>query len=167
MEAAHPISYYGEGHNRLFESRAGYGATCGSGGPEKADGDLAGWNVSNPGNDPGHDGPLTITIRPLPVDLDSLGYVASFGRREGVLDHYARRMYRSPAEELTREGKTDASKPPPMERYLFVDVEAADVDGSGDRVCSATVSSGFVLRVHTKGGATLNGPQMTADYMGG
>ncbi len=54
-----------------------------------------------------------------------------------------------------------------MQRYLFVDVQAADVGGSGDRLCALTVSSGFVLRVHTKSGATLDGPQMTADYMGG
>ena len=43
LEAAHPILYYGDGHNRLFESRGGYGATCGTGGPEQADGDLVGW----------------------------------------------------------------------------------------------------------------------------
>jgi hypothetical protein len=34
-------------------------------------------------------------------------------------------------------------------------------------VCALSVSKGFVLRVHTAGGATLDGPQMTASYMGG
>jgi len=35
----------------------------------------------------------------------------------------------------------------PLSRYLFVDVQAADVNGSGDRICSLTTSGGFVLRV--------------------
>ena len=167
MEAGHPILYYGDGHNRLFESRAGYGATCGSGAPEKADGDLAGWNVQNPGSDAAHDADFTITIRPLPVDMDAVGYATAGGRREGVVDTYAPWLYRITDEELVREGKQDGTQSLPMQRYLFVDVQAADVGGSGDRLCALTVSSGFVLRVHTKSGATLDGPQMTADYMGG
>ena len=167
MEAAHPIFYYGDGHNRLFESRAGYGAACGTGVPEKADGDLPGWNVQNPGNDAAHDAGLTITLRPLPVDLDALGYAAAGGRREGVVDGYAPWLYRITDEELVREGKQDGSASLPMQRYLYVDVQASNVDGAGDRVCALTVTGGFVLRVHTKAGATLDGPQMTADYMSG
>jgi hypothetical protein len=166
-EGAHPILYYGDGHNRLFESRGGYGAACGTGGPEMADGDLAGWNVQNPGNDAAHDDPFTVTIRPLPVDMDAVGYATAGGRREAVVDTYAPWLYRITDEELLREGKQDGAAALPMTRYLFVDVQAADVGGSGDRSCSLTVSGGFVLRVRTADGKTLDGPQMTADYMGG
>jgi hypothetical protein len=167
FEAAHAILYYGDGHNRVFESRGGYGAACGIGAPEKADGDLTGWNVGNPGNDPAHDADFSVTVRPLPVDLDAIGFVVSDGRREGLVDTYAPWLYRITDEELTREGKIDDSKMLPLDRYLYVDVQAADVDGSGDRVCAAAVSKGFVLRVETAGGETLDGPQITADYMGG
>lgn len=167
LEGAHPIFYYGDGHNRLFESRGGYGQTCGTGGPEKADGDLTGWNVGNPGNQAANDADFVITIRPLPVALDALGFAAHGGRREGLVDHYAPWLYRIIDEELTREGKIDDSHTFPMEQYLYVDVHAADVDGSGDKVCSFPgASDGFVLRALV-GGTTLSGPQMTADFFGG
>ncbi len=167
MEAAHPILYYGDGHNRLFESRGGYGQTCGTGSDAKADGDLDGWNTKNPGNDAANDGPFVVTIRPLPVDLDAIGYAKAFGRREALLDVYAPWLYRVTDGELKREGKVDGAKCLPMDRYLFVDVQAADVNGSGDRVCALAVSGGFVLRVKTQGGQVLSGPQMTADYFTG
>jgi hypothetical protein len=167
MAAAHPILYYGDGHNRLFETRGGYGATCGTGAPEKADGDLVGWNVQNPGNDAARDADFALTIRPLPVDMDAVGYASAGGRREGVVDTYAPWLYRLTNDELVREGKIDGSAALPMDRYLFVDVQAANIDGSGDRRCSLTVSGGFVLRVKTAGGAVLDGPQMTSSYMGG
>jgi hypothetical protein len=167
MEAAHPIFYYGDGHNRLFESRAGYGAACGTGTPEKADGDLAGWNVQNPGSDAAHDADFTVVLRPLPVDMDAVGYATAGGRREGVVDTYAPWLYRLTADELTREGKIDGVKTLPIDRYLYVDVQAANVDGSGDRECSVVVTGGFVLRAHTAAGETLSGPQMTSSYMGG
>jgi hypothetical protein len=167
FEGAHPIFYYGDGHNRLFESRGGYGTACGTGAPEHADGDLAGWDVQNPGNEPANDAAFTVTLRPLPVDLDALGFAAARGRREGLVDTYAPWLYRITHLELAREGKIDGSKLLPLERYLYVDVEAADVDGSGDRVCALPVSKGFVLRVKTTDGVTLDGPQMTASYMGG
>ncbi|HVO29847.1 MAG TPA: hypothetical protein VMV18_03890, partial [bacterium] len=167
MEGAHPILYYGDGHNRLFESRGGYGQTCGTGAPEKADGDITGWNVQNPGNDASNDPLFTVTIRPVPVEMDPLGYPAAFGRREGVPDHYAPWLYRLTDSEIKREGKVDEVKTRSMERYLFADVHAADVGGSGDGVCSLTVSGGFVMRAKTKDGGSFNGPQMTADYFGG
>lgn len=167
MEAAHPILYYGDGHNRLFESRGGYGQTCGSGSPEKADGDIPGWNTQNPGNEAAKDDAYVVTVRPLPVDLDALGYRAAGGRREAMLDHYAPWLYRITSEEVTREGKIDNSKTFPLEQYMFVDVHASDVGGSGDRVCSFTTSGGFVLRLKAKDGTTVDGPQMTADYFGG
>src|SRR5439155_3403369 len=40
MEGSHPIVYWGDGHNRLFEDRSGYGQTCGTGTPEQPDGDF-------------------------------------------------------------------------------------------------------------------------------
>ncbi len=132
FEGAHPIVYYGDGHNRLFESRGGYGQTCGTSGDKKADGDITGWNTANPGNDPADDGPFVITIRPLPVSLDAIGFATHSGRREGVLDQYAPWLYRVTDGELEREGKIDGSKVQPMQNDLFVDIHANDVGGSGD-----------------------------------
>ena len=55
-----------------------------------------------------------------------------------------------------------------MQEYLYVDVPAADVGGSGDSYCSPLgVSGGFKLRVKLADGTVLSGPQMTADYFGG
>lgn len=167
MEAAHPVLYYGDGHNRLFESRGGYGQVCGTSGDNRADGDLEGWNVGNPGNDPSLDDPFTVVLRPLPVDLDAVP------GRESIVDRYAPWLYRLTSSELEREGKIDGKLTLSMERYLFVDVYAADVGGSGDATCSSIpllpprVSGGFVLRAVTKDGVVSNGPQMTADYFGG
>jgi hypothetical protein len=167
MEAAHPVFYYGDGHNRLFESRGGYGNTCGSGSDTKANGDLNGWNVNNPGNDPAHDGPFTITLRPLPVDLDALGFASESGRREGVVDTYAPWLYRITSLELSREGKIDGSRTLPMDRYLYLDVRASDIGGSGDEYCTFLgVDGGYKVRVKNAAGATLSGPQMTATYAG-
>ena len=165
MEGQHPILYYGDGHNRVFESRGGYGQTCGTGGPEKANGDLAGWNVANPGDDEAHDAGNTIIIRPLPVDMDALGYAQFGGRREGLADHDAPWLYRITALELEREGKIDNSKSFPMARYLYADVRVADVGGSGDQYCATLgVSGGFKLRAVTADGTQIDGPQITADY---
>lgn len=167
QEGLHPILYYGDGHNRLFESRGGYGQTCGTSSDKQADGDLAGWNVANPGNAQANDGPFVVTIRPLPVSLDALGYAAHSGRREGLVDVYAPWLYRITDEELTREGKIDQSLALGMAQYLYADVHANDVGGSGDKVCALLgASGGFVLRAKA-GGNTLDGPQMTADYFGG
>jgi len=166
-EADHAIFYYGDGHNRLYESRGGYGQACGTGGPERADGNLAGWNSGNPGNALALDAPFVITLRPLPVDLDALGYASHTGRREGLLDAYAPWIYRLTFDELAREGKIDGTHMRPIDQYLFVDVHAADVDGSGDRVCTSTVSKGFVVRMTSTGGPVQSGPQMTASYFGG
>jgi hypothetical protein len=107
MEAAHPVLYYGDGHNRLFESRGGYGQACGTSSDNKADGDLDGWNTNNPGNDPANDDPFTIVLRPLPVDLDAVGVRQYGGRREAMVDTYAPWLYRIVASELAREGKID------------------------------------------------------------
>ena len=166
-EALHPIFYYGDGHNRLFEDRGGYGQTCGTSGDNQADGDLDGWNVGSPGDAEPLDDGRVITLRPLPVSLDSLGYVAQPGRREGAIDTYAPWLYRVTDAELAREGKIDGAKVQPMQNYLFVDIHANDVGGSGDSYCSLNVGGGFRLRVVLGGGGTVDGPQMTADYFGG
>ena len=167
MEAAHPVLYYGDGHNRLFESRGGYGQACGTSGDNQADGDLDGWNTNNPGDEPEKDDPFTIVLRPLPVDLDAVGVRQYGGRREAMVDTYAPWLYRIVSSELEREGKIDDTQTFGLSRYLYVDVYADDVGGSGDATCGfGGVSGGFVLRAVTAGGVVSNGPQMTVDYFG-
>jgi hypothetical protein len=163
-EGTHPILYYGDGHNRVFESRGGYGQTCGTGSPEQPDGDLAGWNTQNPSNALADDAGNVIILRPVPVDMDALGYAQFGGRREGLADTYAPWVYRLASLELARENKIDDSKTFAMARYLYVDVRVADVGGSGDSYCSLTVSGGFRLRAVTAGGATISSPQITSAY---
>ncbi|HEX2687940.1 MAG TPA: hypothetical protein VHN14_15035 [Kofleriaceae bacterium] len=166
VEASHPILYYGDGHNRLFESRGGYGQTCGTGAPEKADGDLAGWNVSNPSNALASDDGKVIILRPLPVDLDALGYASFGGRREALIDRYAPWLYRITSLELSREGKIDNITSLTMSRYLYIDVRVDDVGGSGDPYCALSVSGGFKLRAVTPSGTEINSSQITAAYAG-
>jgi len=164
MEADHPELYWGDGHNRLFESRAGYGQTCGTGTPEEPDGTLAGWNGGSndpaAANDPGH----VIVLRPIPVDMDALGYAQFGGRREAIGDTYGPWIYRITSLELAKENKIDDAKTFGMSRYLYVDVRVADVGGSGDSYCSLTVSGGFKLRATTTDGTVISSPQITADY---
>jgi hypothetical protein len=167
LEGAHPILYYGDGHNRLFEHRGGYGQACGSGGAEKADGNLDGWNTNSPGTSLADDAGRVIVLRPLPVALDALGYAQLGGRREALIDRTAPWLYRLTAHELARQGSVDNSKVLGMARYLYVDVRVADVGGSGDSYCSLNVSGGFRLRALTSGGASIDGPQVTAAYASG
>jgi hypothetical protein len=179
MDALHPILYYGDGHNRVFESRGGYGQACGTSSDAQADGDITGWNVGNPGNDPANDDPFVIVLRPLPVDMDAVGYTQFSGRREAIVDTYAPWLYRLTDSELARENKIDNVMTFPMTRYLMVDVYAMDVGGSGDNTCGpisltpsidANATGGFVLRAissASSGSVIANGPQMTADYFGG
>ncbi|MBV8756957.1 MAG: hypothetical protein JO257_06775 [Deltaproteobacteria bacterium] len=165
-EDAHPILYYGDGHNRVFENRSGYGSTCGTGAPEKPDGDLAGWNTQNPSSALADDAGRVVVLRPVPFDLDALGYAQFGGRREALSDRYAPWIYRIASLELAREGKIDNSKTFGMSRYLYVDVRVADVGGSGDSYCSLTVSGGFKLRAVTSDGAVISSGQMTSAYTG-
>ena len=165
-EASHPILYYGDGHNRLFESRGGYGKTCGSGTPEKPNGDLAGWNTSNPSNALADDAGKVIIVRPLPVELDPLGYAQFGGRREALIDRAAPWLYRITALELARENKIDNNHALGMSRYLYADVRVDDVGGSGDSFCSLRVTGGFKLRAVTTAGVEISGPQITASYAG-
>lgn len=166
LEGTHPIFYYGDGHNRLFESRGGYGQTCGTGSDAKADGNITGWNVNNPGNSPSSDSPYVVILRLVPDALDSLyEYATSPGRREGLANTYGPWLYRLTDSELKREGKIDNSTTFTMSQYMYVDVKAADVDGSGDPYCSFFgVSSGFVQRAKTSDGMTSSAAQITADY---
>ncbi|HUJ62447.1 MAG TPA: hypothetical protein VLX92_28285 [Kofleriaceae bacterium] len=166
-EAAHPILYWGDGHNRLFEDRGGYGQTCGTAAPEKPDGDLAGWNIDDPSTALADDPGDVIILRPLPVDMDALGYAQFPGRREGIADSYAPWLYRITSLELAKEGKIDDAKTFDMSRYLYVDVQVADVGGTGDSYCSLVVSGGFKLRAVTGDGTTISSPQITADYASG
>jgi len=116
-----------------------------------------------------YDDSYVVVVRPLPVALDAISdYIVAAGRREALLDTYAPWLYRLLDKELQREGKIDASHTFGMQSYLYVDVHAADVGGSGDSYCSPLgVSGGFKLRVNLKDGSTISGPQMTADYFGG
>jgi len=166
MEGEHPILYYGDGHNRLFESRGGYGQTCGTGGPEQANGDLAGWNTSNPGNSLAQDDGRVIILRPVPFDLDAIGYASFGGRREALADHYAPWLYRIASLELTRENKIDDNKTFSMARYLYVDVRVSDVGGSGDTYCGGPlgVTGGFKLRAVNTNGTEYSSGQITSDY---
>ena len=149
----------------MFESRGGYGQTCGTGTPEHPDGAFAGWDTANPGDDLAHDAGNVIIVRPLPVDMDALGYAQFGGRREGLADHYAPWLYRITALELSRESKIDNSKSFAMPRYLYADVRVADVGGSGDQYCATLgVSGGFKLRAITADGTQIDGPQITGDY---
>jgi hypothetical protein len=166
-EGAHPILYWGDGHNRLFESRAGYGHACGSRKPEKPDGDLDGWSIRNTSSELADDAGKVIILRPLPVDLDALGYQHFGGRREALSDSYAPWMYRITSLELAREGKIDDARTFAMDRYLYVDVQVANVGGAGGTYCAKTVSGGFKLRVTTKRGATIDSPQITKPYASG
>jgi hypothetical protein len=165
-DGTHPILYYGDGHNRVFENRGGYGEVCGTDTPEKADGDLDGWNVNNQSNDLAHDDGRVIILRPVPVDLDAIGYKTFPGRREGLPDTYAPWMYRVASLELAREDKIDNNLTFGMSRYLYVDVRVSDVGGTGDSYCSVAVSGGFRLRAVTTAGITISSPQITGDYAG-
>lgn len=175
MEGAHPVLYYGNGHNNLFESRGGYGQACGTKADAKSNGDLEGWNKNNPGNDEAKDDAFTIVLRPAPVDLDAIGYAERHGRREAIVDVYAPWLYRVLDSELKREKRVDNDKVFSMERYLYVDVYANDVGGSGDETCGPisflpglhNVNGGFRIRAIAKDGTVSDGPQMTKDYFGG
>ncbi|MEO8706214.1 MAG: hypothetical protein ABI867_39655 [Kofleriaceae bacterium] len=165
LEGEHPILYYGDGHNRLYEHRGGYGQACGSGGPEKADGNLDGWNTNSPGTGLADDVGRVIVLRPLPVELDAIGFAQHGGRREALIDRTAPWLYRLTAHELARQDSVDNDKVVGMARYLYVDVRVADVGGSGDPYCAVRVTGGFRLRA-LAGTQVIDGAQTTADYAG-
>ena len=163
MEGAHPNLYLGNGHNRLFESRAGYGAACGAKLPEAPDGEFPGWGAKA-STALADDAGKVIVLRPVPVDLDALDYPKFGGRREALADHYAPWLYRLSALELTREGKLDGERTFGMERYLYVDIQVADVGGEGGTYCAKSVHGGFKLRAVDAHGKAYESAQLTAKY---
>jgi hypothetical protein len=134
-----------------------------------ANGDLEGWNKNNPGNEESKDDAFTIVLRPAPVDMEAAG------SREDLVNFYAPWLYRVLDLELKKEKKVDNDKVFSMERYLYVDVYANDVGGSGDETCGPIsvlpglhrVTGGFRIRAISKDGTVSDGPQMTKDYFGG
>jgi hypothetical protein len=168
MHDDHPVLYLGSSHNTVFESRGGYGQACGTSSDKEADGKLEGWNDANPGNDESKDDPFVVVIRPVPVDQDAAA------SREAMVNMYAPWLYRLVDSELKREGKVDEKQTFSMNRYLFIDVYADDVGGSGDETCGPVsltpsithVTGGFRLNAISKDGTVSKGPQMTADYFG-
>ena len=164
MEGAHPILYLGNGHNRLYESRGGYGKQCGARKPEKPDGDLAGWNVDNKSDALADDAGHVIVLRPLPVELDPLDYAKFGARREALADRYAPWLYRLSSLELEREGKIDDKRTFPMQRYLYADVQISNVGGEGGTYCAAFVKGGFKLHAYTKQGARADSAQITSKF---
>ena len=166
-EGTHAILYYGDGHNRLFENRGGYGQSCGTASPEQPDGNLDGWNTNSPSTSFADDVGRVIILRPLPVDMDALGYAEFSGRREGLIDHDAPWLYRLTSLELSREHKIDNTQALTMTRYLYVDVRVDDVDGAGDQYCALRVTGGFKVRAVTTNGTVIDGPQITGDYTSG
>src|SRR5262249_42511317 len=119
---------------------------------------------ANPGNALADDAGRVLIVRPLPVDLDALGYAQFGGRREALIDRYAPWLYRITSLELAREGKIDDSQSLDLSRYLYADVRVAGVGGSGDAYGALRVSGGFKLRAIAADGAEISGPQITAAY---
>jgi len=113
MDSKHPILYYGDGHHRVFESRGGYGKECGTGSDKTPDGALAGWNDANPGSELAKDDPFTIVLRPVPVDIDALGYAKESGRREGIVDTMRRGCIASSTRSSRARRRSTARRPCP------------------------------------------------------
>ena len=74
---------------------------------------------------------------------------------------YAPWLLRLTGLEVAREGKVDNVETFAFDRYLHADVYVADVDGP-DFMCPPTLQGGgFVLRSHTKDGATDSAGRIT------
>src|SRR5262249_6374451 len=128
FEGAHPFLYHGDGHNRAFEDRSGYGATCGTSSDDEPDGPFPGWGTPNP--NPADDAKYALILRPVPVDASAVAYAFGGAPRERILAHYAPWLLRLTGLETAREGKIDDKITFTYDRYLHVDVLVADVDGS-------------------------------------
>ena len=151
--------YHGDGHNRVFEDRSGYDATCGTSSDNAPDGAIAGWGSPNP--DPGDDAKYAIILRPIPVAADSVAYSFGGAPRERVLTKDAPWMFRLAGLEVAREGKVDGQSTFAFDRYLHADVYVADVDGSTSSCPITGLSGGFKLRAHTTNGQTSSAGQIT------
>jgi hypothetical protein len=158
-EGTHPFLYYGNGHNNLFESRAGYGADCGTSSDNKADGNFPGWGSPSPS--PADDTKYSIILRPVPFDSDAISYGLGGAPRERVIASYAPWLLRISGLEVVREAKVDNTETFTFDRYLHADVYVADVDGP-DFMCPPSLTGGgFVLRSHTKTGTTDSAGRIT------
>ena len=153
-EGTHPFLYHGDGHNRMFEDRSGYGATCGDSAADKPDGNFPGWGQKNPS--PSDDLQYSIILRPVPVDFDAIAYhYGAVASRERIIAQYAPWLLRLTGLETAKEGKVDNKKTFTFDRYLHADVYVMDVGGSSYTCLPFGLQlggGGFALRTQTKGG---------------
>ncbi len=159
FESAHPFLYHGDGHNRAFEDRSGYGSTCGTSSDNEPDGPFAGWGSSSP--DPKDDPKYAVILRPIPVLSDPSSYAFGGAPRERVLTKEAPWMFRLAGLETAREGKIDGNVTFAYDRYLHADVYVADVDGSSSSCPITGVNGGFKLRAHTTNAVTSSSGEIT------
>jgi len=165
FEAAHPLLYHGDGHNRAFEDRSGYSSTCGTGSDAEPDGPLTGWGSSN--TDPKDDLKYAIILRPIPVATSAVAYAFGGAPRERVLTKDAPWMFRLAGLETAREGKIDNSQTLTWDRYLHADVYVADVDGTGSSCPITGIDGGFRLRAHTTNNVTSSSGEVTSASVSG
>jgi hypothetical protein len=166
FEHAHPFLYHGDGHNRAFEDRSGYGNTCGSSSDNAPDGTLTGWGSSNP--DPKDDLKYSIILRPIPFATSAVAYAFGGSPRERVLTKDAPWMFRLAGLETAREGKIDNSQTLTWDRYLHADVYVADVDGTSSSCPITGINGGFRLRAHaTNTNVTSSSGEVTSASVSG
>jgi hypothetical protein len=161
-EGTHPFLYHGDGHNRMFENRAGYGAACGDSNDKKPDGDLAGWGKGNA--DPKDDLKYSLILRPVPVDSDAISYGRGGMPRERLIASYAPWLLRLTGLETAREGKIDQKQTFSFDRYLHADLYVGDVGGTTQTCLPFGIhfgEGGFVLRVKMKDGRTISNGLIT------
>ncbi len=165
FEAAHPFLYHGDGHNRAFEDRSGYGSTCGTSSDDEPDGALTGWGAPSP--DPKDDSKYAIILRPIPVSSAAVAYAFGGAPRERVLTNDAPWMFRLAGLETQREGKIDGSQTFTYDRYLHADVYVADVDGTSSSCPLTGINGGFRLRAHTTNNVTSSSGEITSASVSG
>jgi hypothetical protein len=165
-DGSHPLFYYGDGHNRVFENRAGYGATCGSAKAEKP-ASYVGWGAGSAQESAADDNKHSITLRPWPVDLDPLGFATFAGRSEALANTYAPWIYRVASLELARERRIDEQRVFDIGGYIYADVLVTGTAGQGDSFCSAEpAAGGFAVSVVTRNGKRWPGARITGSVVG-
>jgi hypothetical protein len=115
------------------------------------------------------DGAYVVIYRPAPIAMDDTDYALRNGARERVLDVHAPWMYRIIHKELERHGWIDGIHTFPMEQYLYYDLHATGVDGTGDGFCHTTngqifVTMGYTLTAVTTDGIATTGSRMTRRF---
>ena len=165
FEAEHPFLYHGDGHNRAFEDRSGYDATCGTASDAAPDGPIAGWGSGN--TNPGDDAKYSLVLRPIPVASDAVAYAFGGAPRERVLTKDAPWMFRLAGLETAREAKIDDNVTFAFDRYLHADVYVADVDGTSSSCPITGINGGFRLRAHTTNGVTSSSGEITSASVSG